>query len=372
MSPVYIKTRTVKSGKRYLVYWRRGGRAFKEMYAGSFKTLKEAKTRRDLIAGELAAGRDPQLVLDALKHPPVVQQGPSLEQRWNEFIASRVDVGGKAHAQYRNARDRWLPILGASTDPATITAQDIVAGVAELYDGGEGLAPSTLRQYVSNLGMVFDWCEIEPNPARSQRIRIPTAARVERQIPHTPAWIAIRDQARKRSKLALRLQEACGFRVSEVTLLEWGDIDFIEGMARIRRDATKTTAGRRWVPIPGELLADIEALLPAEDRSTHRQIIGVASTIVYKDLVKACTDAGVIEYGTHALRHRRISLWLRHGIDPVQVARWAGHARSSLSLDVYGHLILDPREDEWREFWLDVYRPGGIRGAAPVRHEEDE
>lgn len=366
MSPVYIKTRTAKSGKRYLVYWRRGGRAFKEFYGGSFKTMKEAKLRRDLIAGELAHGRDPNVILDAYKAPPVA--GPSLAARWDEFIASRVDVGVKAKRQYRNARDRWLPLLGTDRDPATVTAGDVMAGIADL---SEDLMPSTIQQYVSNLGMVFDFCELEPNPVRSPRVKLPTGRRAERQIPHTPAWAAIRDQARKRSKLALRLQEACGFRVSEVTSLEWGDLDFIEGQARIRRDAAKTAAGRRWVPIPPELLEEIEASIPAEDRSTHRRVLPLKSGIVYSDLVKACTDAGVIEYGTHALRHRRISLWLRHGIDPVQVARWAGHARSSLSLDVYGHVILDPREDEWRDFWLAVYRPSGAPGAAPVRHEQD-
>src|SRR4051812_20792281 len=104
MSPVYIKTRAVKSGKRYLVYWRRGGRAFREEYGGSFKTRKEAVTRRDMIAGELAAGRDPLIVLDRLKAPP--PPAPGLFARWDSFIASRGDVGEKARRGYRNARDR--------------------------------------------------------------------------------------------------------------------------------------------------------------------------------------------------------------------------------------------------------------------------
>jgi hypothetical protein len=100
VSPVYIKTRTAKAGKRYLVYWRRGGRSFKELYGGSFKTMKEAKIRRDLIAGELAAGRDPQLVIAAIKAPPA--PGPSLETVWADFIASRVDVGEKARQLSRS------------------------------------------------------------------------------------------------------------------------------------------------------------------------------------------------------------------------------------------------------------------------------
>jgi integrase len=367
MSPVYIKTRIGKTGKRYVVYYRRGGRGFPEEYAGSFKTMKEARTRRDLIAGEIAGGRDPRAVLDALRQPPAPV--PGLEQHWDAFAASRVDVGVKAQAQYRNARDRWLPILGLGRDPATITPQDVMAGISQL---AEDLKPSTIAQYVSNLGMVLDFCEVEPNPARSAKVKLPAGDRAERDIPHQQAWVAIRAQAKKRSRLALRLMEACAFRVSEATGFEWGDIDFIEGQIRIRRETTKTTAGRRWVPIPPDLLEEIDDLLPVEDRAARRAVLAVSAGDVYRDLVSACVNAGVPEYGTHALRHRRISLWLRHGIDPVQVARWAGHARSSLSLDVYGHVISDPREDEWRGFWLAAYAAKGARGAAQVRHEETD
>lgn len=306
MSPVYIKTRAAKSGNRYLVYWRRGGRAFREEYAGSFKTQKEAKTRRDLIAGELASGRDPSLVLDALRAP--APPAPSLEARWDAFIRSRVDVGEKARAQYRNSRDRWLPILGVDRDPATITATDVVAGIAELFDEGEGLAASTIGQYVSNLGMVLDFADVEPNPVRSPKVKLPAGATGEKLIPPTATWFAIRDHAKKRARLPLRLQEACAFRVSEATALEWGDLDFIEGMARIRREGTKTAAGRRWVPVPAELLEEIQLLLPHEDRRAHRTVFSLKSGQVAYDLDRACVAAGAPEYGTHALRHRRISL----------------------------------------------------------------
>jgi len=370
MSPAYIKTRIGKTGKRYLVYWRRGGRSFREEYGGSFKTQKEARARRDLIAGELANGRNPQLALDALKRPSA--PAPSLEQRWNEFMASRVDVGEKARRQYRNARDRFLPLLGEDRDPATVTATDVVAAIADLYDGGDGLSPATLGQYVSNLAMVFDFADIEPNPARSAKVKIPAGSQTEKAIPANETWDAIRLQVKKRSALVVRLMEACAFRVSEVTSLEWGDIDFVEGAIRIRRASTKTAAGRRWVPVPPELLDDVADLLPLEDRLARRPVFSAKSGNVYSDLVAACTAAGVPEYGTHALRHRRISLWLRHGIDAVQVSRWSGHSKPSESTDVYGHVIVDPRGDEWRDFWLAIYAARHASGAARVRHEETE
>jgi hypothetical protein len=51
MASLVITTRRTKSGPTYAVRYRLGGRAYPLVHGGSFKTLKEAKIRRDLIAG---------------------------------------------------------------------------------------------------------------------------------------------------------------------------------------------------------------------------------------------------------------------------------------------------------------------------------
>jgi integrase len=366
---VHIKTRVTKAGaKRYLVYYRRGGRAFPLEYAGSFAKKELATGRRDLIAGELAAGRDPRELLAQLAAPPVETAG--LDERWDAYTASRTDVAEETRGGYRDAKKKWLPILGEKRDPHTITADEVIAGVAKIRDE---LSPATAGQYLSRLRLVLDYCDVDPNPARSKKVKRPRVKRVERSIPSNEQWQAIRGKLRKRSLLIERLQEACAFRVSEAAGLEWGDFDFIEGMVRVRREITKTDAGRRWVPVPPDLLDAIEALTPLEDRRAHDRVLGVrAVKAVLDDLGAACVIAGVPVFTTHALRHRRISLWIRHGIDEVQIARWAGHSRASESQDTYGHVVLDPRGDEWRDFWLETYESAGrVPREAPVRHEED-
>jgi hypothetical protein len=58
MASLTITTRQTASGPRYVVRYRLGGRAYPIVHGGSFRTLKEAKARRDFIGGELAAGRN--------------------------------------------------------------------------------------------------------------------------------------------------------------------------------------------------------------------------------------------------------------------------------------------------------------------------
>src|SRR3954451_18454484 len=100
MASACITSRVRAGGKTYVVRYRLAGRAYPLVHARSFRTLKEAKLRRDLVAGELAAGRDPALLLAAMTSAPA--PAPGLAARWAEFSASRVDVGEKAQAQYRN------------------------------------------------------------------------------------------------------------------------------------------------------------------------------------------------------------------------------------------------------------------------------
>ena len=52
MPSLTITTRRTRSGPRYVVRYRLGGRTYPVEHGGSFRTLREAKARRDLIGGE--------------------------------------------------------------------------------------------------------------------------------------------------------------------------------------------------------------------------------------------------------------------------------------------------------------------------------
>src|SRR5205809_4276099 len=90
MSSLTITTRRGKNGARYVVRYRLGGRAYPLVHGGSFRTLREARARRDLVAGELAAGRNPADLLRAVTEKPIVR---TFEQIAEAYRSSRVDIG---------------------------------------------------------------------------------------------------------------------------------------------------------------------------------------------------------------------------------------------------------------------------------------
>ena len=101
MASVSITRRRASSGTRYVVRYRLGGRTYPIVHGGSFARERDARTRRDLIAGELAAGRNPSDALRAL----VAEDGQTrtLPQWQERFIKSRHDADANTIANYQSS-----------------------------------------------------------------------------------------------------------------------------------------------------------------------------------------------------------------------------------------------------------------------------
>jgi hypothetical protein len=102
MASVGIRKRQTKTGASFQVRYRCGGRTFPLVHAGAFGTLRQAKTRRDFVAGELAAGRDPAEALRALSEAR--RRDVRTVTAWTEkFLASRIDIDANTADTYRSA-----------------------------------------------------------------------------------------------------------------------------------------------------------------------------------------------------------------------------------------------------------------------------
>jgi integrase len=333
MPSLTITTRQTASGPRYVVRFRLGGRAYPIVHGGSFRTMKEAKARRDFIGGEIAAGRNPADGLHAMTETPKVR---TFTDVYDAFTASRVDVSDLTRGNYATHRLRLVDLLG-QRDPTTITWHDVQDVITSL---SADLSPMTVRNYLGTLRMVLDFADVGENAARDRRVKLP---RPEQTIPNPPSAsevAAIIANAPAKWRLAIRVLEQTGMRVGELGGLEWGDVDRANLRLRIRTG--KTAAARRWVPIPEWLMEDIEATCPPDDRTATRQLFpGAGRQTVGNAVRNACRVAGIASYSPHDLRHRFISLKIREGVPITEISAHVGHARKSLTLDVYSHVLID-------------------------------
>ena len=163
MPSAWVARRQAKTGVRYRVMFRLGGRESTPRYAGAFPTIREAKLRRDWVAGELALMRVPNV--SAL----TIASSPTLADVATQWKASRVDGSEGTRVLHRVALDRVLPILGdRSID--TLTGDE--CRPPDRSPSAAGKKRETIRKSVKYLAAVLDFAGVDPNPARDkQRVR---------------------------------------------------------------------------------------------------------------------------------------------------------------------------------------------------------
>ena len=172
--------------------------------------------------------------------------------------------------------------------------------------------------------------------------------------------------AGSRLEALIHLALATGMREMELLGLRWTDLDWVRKTLKIERQLArpeegpvrfappKTKSGRRTLTLGGKT---IEVLRHHYDRQhAERKAAGekwqenglifpnslggpIHPHNLLRDYRKLLQAAGLPRFRFHDLRHTAASLMLNHGIPPIVVSRRLGHARASITLDVYGHLL---------------------------------
>jgi integrase len=133
--------------------------------------------------------------------------------------------------------------------------------------------------------------------------------------------------------------EQGALRLGEAVSLRWGDVDAANLRLRLPRSATKRDRAR-WIYLPEWLIETIEATCPLEDRTPERRVFQVITEAsAYQAMSRACRNGKMPHYHPHDLRHRRITIWHQSGVPARELAERAGHAKPSMSLDVYSHVM---------------------------------
>jgi integrase len=338
MASTWIERLRSSTGVRYRVRWRVGGRESTPRYGGSFKTMREARARRDWVAGELAAMRVPDFALLAEPVPAATLRQAA--KRWSE---SRVDVRESTRVQHRTALGRVLPLLGDRPVDA-IKPADVAALVAALDEAGK--ARESIRKSVTALAMVLDHAEIAPNPARDRvRVRLPLEEPEEPEPPSAAHVEAVAWLLPVPYLIGLLVLDATGVRIGELEAAKVGDLDETR-KAWLVRAAVAKTRRPRWVELPDDLYRVVAGQLPArEDRDPDAPLFaGVTADRLRMAIGRACRDAGVPHFSPHALRHRRISLLHRQGRSWAEIGDMVGQRSRIVTADRYTHALVDYRE----------------------------
>jgi integrase len=338
MASVWIRTRPTKDGgKRYRLEYRLGGRESRSHYGGSFRTMREAKIRRDWIAGELAALRVPDLA--RLRDPAPSPTLAEAARRWQE---SRVDIADATRLQHRTALRKALPALGTRRVGA-ISPQDLADLVARL--NSEGAKRESIRKVVNAVAMVLDHAGVAPNPARDRaRVRLPREQRPEIAPPPAEHVLAVHALLPSRYRLPLLVLDATGMRLGELERLAWGDVDEPRGRWRVSQAVSKTGRGR-WVHMPPTIFGAVLELVPREDRTPERRVFqGFGSDRFRTAIARACTAAAVPAFSPHDLRHRRISLEHLRGVPWARIGELVGQRNLAVTANTYTHVLTDEAE----------------------------
>jgi integrase len=95
----------------------------------------------------------------------------------------------------------------------------------------------------------------------------------------------------------------------------------------------------RRVPL---VMEEIAATCPPDDRTPERRVFqGFSPDVAKNVMARACKAAGIPHYHPHDFRHRYASVKLREGVPVTELAAQLGHARKSMTLDTYSHVLLD-------------------------------
>jgi integrase len=349
---------------KYAVCWRHAGRL-------RFRT----------VGFELADARRERLALIAAAREGKVPVSPRLRFEtvagwWLDRFEAKV-AAGERHRRtleaHRYPLDRQLlPTLGRQR-VASLTVDNVAELLHDLRRAGRSAktaanALATL-QSVMRFARRRGWIVADPveqlehdkrpRPQR-RRQRVLGRAEIERLL----AACAPHD------RLMLATVLYTGLRISEMLGLVWDDVDFATGVIHVRaqlsrahhgaparRVAPKTPASARDVPLVPQLARLLSAHrqqsrfargsdwvfatargTPYGHRNVSRRALGRAGQLA------GLNDDGWPPLRFHDLRHTFAShLIIDLGLDPAQVSRILGHARITITLDIYTHLFEDAR-----------------------------
>jgi integrase len=333
----------------------------------SYTTREEADNALSKLVPAIRAGT---------YRPPAAL--PTFEAVAREWLAGKSGHRIGTQASWQGQLEKHiLPALGALRIDQ-IRVEDIDA--FREAKRASGLKPRTVNAILTTVAAVFTFAErrelVTRNPARvAERCRL-NADEVSLDKPDTETEETVApDDVLSPTEAAKLIEHATpgfyrtyflaavltGARVGELTALTWDDVDLAKGRLTIRRSVSwaklkdqketkvrfyepKTKAGRRSIDLAPELVHalrawklacppnDLDLVFPTDQGTPKHR-----STITHEGLRPALKAAGLRTVNLHSLRHTCASTLILAGTDSIEVARFLGHSKPTVTMSVYAH-----------------------------------
>jgi len=341
MPSVWIQERMAKSGRKsHRILYRIGGRESKPQSGGTFSRKRDAITRAAWITGELAARRIPDLSFVAVDPP----QAPTLGEATEAWRISRVDVDEDTGNMHRSAIGRiWKVVPDMRSRPIDeLTWQDVAALVAAMVE--KEYKRETIKKTRGALAQTLDFHNVEPNPARDTRVKLPREKRAHVPPPLADHVERVAERLPRHHVLPLLIIDECGPRVNELATAQVGDLDEHRRAIRVRAENEKNER-YRLLQLPDDLFDALLATLPPrEDRNLEAPLFpGLNDAALRTAISKACKATGTPHFSPHGLRRRRGSLHYKRTGSLADVAELLGDSKR-VAQDHYVYALTDYSE----------------------------
>lgn len=343
------------------------GRWYVQLSAGTGKDRKR-KTTTVYAKTEKAALRD-ALNLEATFQEEAKQDrvDPLIRDFLADWLANDQRRRRPAtKSQYRLSVERWCDELGDER-VSTLTPQRVQDVEQRWLTSGrkrtwgkfpeaKGITSGTLATHRTVLLLALKWgkrrgqlADLEPldrSPAGERVIFTLAQARTFLTLLDLDTYVEWRVIWRTAIGCGLRLGELRGLRREHVELDGSGGVLHIrEQISLLRgRDNYGPVKGKQWrdVPVPPQLAPYL-----AEQLASHAHDYVFANDAggpfsgqrARYALHKLCRKNGLPDITPHSLRHSYATFALAAGVDLSYVSWYMGHAKVSLTRDLYGHVV---------------------------------
>lgn len=332
-----------------------------EIMSSKAKKLPSGNWRVNLYIGTDSSGkrrfksftrstkRDAELAAAAYaieNKPEELAPSYSLADAYERYIASKDAVlSPTTIAEYKRIRRTHLQDL-MPRPLQSITAEDVQLAVNEL---ARNHSPKTVRNIHGLLSAVLR----EYRPGFTLHTTLPQKDKTELHIPSEGNIVTMYGMLRGTPlELPFLLASQLGLRASEISGLQYGDVDFKAKTVTVRRARVhagnqlqikrpKSTSGHRVIPCPDVVLR----LIGAGEGGSADFVVPLGPDKITRQWAHFITRNKLPHCRFHDLRHYFASAAMLQGIPQRYIAEMMGHASLQMLEQVYQHTFPDKKAE---------------------------